>query len=63
MKTIALTALLAVSGLTLSACATARGAAIGGVGGAAVAAATDGDVEKGAAVGGTAGAVIGTVAD
>ncbi|GAA3262884.1 hypothetical protein GCM10020258_27660 [Sphingomonas yabuuchiae] len=41
----------------------AEGAAIGGAGGAGVAAATGGSVERGAAVGGTAGAVVGTVAD
>ena len=40
-----------------------KGAAIGGAGGAGVAAATGGSVQKGAAVGGTAGAVVGTVAD
>ncbi len=63
MKTmISLAALtLAVSGL--SACSTLKGAGVGAAGGAGVAAATGGSVEKGAAVGGTGGAVVGTVAD
>ena len=63
MKKIAVSALVIASAVSLSACSTLRGAAIGGAGGAGVAAATGGDVEKGAAVGGTAGAVVGTVAD
>ena len=63
MKKIVVTGLLAVSALSLPACSTLRGAAIGGAGGAGVAAATGGSVEKGAAVGGAAGAVVGTVAD
>lgn len=62
MKTIKIAMLLAAAG-TLSACSTLRGAAVGGAGGAAVAAATDGDVEKGAAVGGVGGAVVGTAVD
>ena len=37
--------------------------AIGAAGGAGIAAATGGNVEKGAAVGGVGGAVVGTVAD
>lgn len=63
MKHIAFPVLILVAGASLSACSTLRGAAIGGAGGAGVAAATGGSVEKGAAVGGAAGAVIGTVAD
>jgi osmotically inducible lipoprotein OsmB len=63
MKTIALPLLLVAALTATSACSTLRGAAIGGAGGAGVAAVSDGDVEKGAAVGGAAGAVIGTVAD
>ena len=63
MKKIAVSALILTSAISLSACSTLRGAAIGGAGGAGVAAATGGNVEKGAAVGGTAGAVVGTVAD
>lgn len=63
MKKIALSALLVASAVSMSACSTLRGAAIGGAGGAGVAAVTGSDVGKGAAVGGTAGAVVGTVAD
>ncbi len=63
MKKIAVSALILASAISLSACSTLRGAAIGGAGGAGVAAVTGGNVEKGAAVGGTAGAVVGTVAD
>ncbi|WP_374293868.1 hypothetical protein [Sphingomonas sp.] len=63
MKKVALCVALAASALSMSACSTLRGAAIGGAGGAGVAAATGNSVEKGAAVGGAAGAVIGTVAD
>ncbi|KQM63798.1 hypothetical protein ASE75_10920 [Sphingomonas sp. Leaf17] len=63
MKKIAVSALILASAVSLSACSTLRGAAIGGAGGAGVAAATGGSIEKGAAVGGTAGAVVGTVAD
>lgn len=63
MKNLAITLALAATALSMSACSTLRGAAIGGAGGAGVAAATGGSVERGAAVGGTAGAVIGTVAD
>ncbi|MDQ1229753.1 hypothetical protein [Sphingomonas sp. SORGH_AS_0879] len=63
MKKLAITLSLAAAAMSISACSTLRGAAIGGAGGAGVAAATGGSVEKGAAVGGTAGAVIGTVAD
>ena len=53
--------ILGLAVASLSACSTLRGAAIGGAGGAGVAAVTGGDVEKGAAVGGTAGAVVGTI--
>ena len=63
MKKLAIGLTLAATAFSMSACSTLRGAAIGGAGGAGVAAATGGSVEKGAAVGGTAGAVIGTVAD
>ena len=63
MKKIALSALVVASAVSMSACSTLRGAAIGGAGGAGVAAVTGNDVGKGAAVGGTAGAVVGTVAD
>ncbi|WP_267350041.1 hypothetical protein [Sphingomonas sp. GM_Shp_2] len=63
MKTIlSLTALtLAMGGL--SACSTLKGAGVGAAGGAGIAAATGGSVEKGAAVGGAGGAVVGTVVD
>lgn len=58
------TILLALAaGASLTACSTLRGAGIGAAGGAGVAAATGGDVEKGAAVGGVGGAVVGTVVD
>jgi hypothetical protein len=63
MKKLLLSATLVACGLSMSACSTLRGAAIGGAGGAGVAAVTGGSVEKGAAVGGTAGAVVGTVVD
>lgn len=63
MKKIALATLLAASAVSMSACSTLKGAAIGGAGGAGVAAATGGDVEEGAAVGGVGGAVVGTVVD
>ncbi|MEE2916181.1 MAG: hypothetical protein VYB32_03820 [Pseudomonadota bacterium] len=63
MKKIAISALLVASAASMSACSTLRGAAIGGAGGAGVAAATGGSVEQGAAVGGAAGAVAGTVID
>lgn len=63
MKKIALAALLTATAFSASACSTLKGAAIGGAGGAGVAAATGGDVEKGAAVGGVGGGVIGTVVD
>ena len=49
--------------MPLGACSTLAGAGIGAAGGAGVAAATNGDVEKGAAVGGVGGAVVGTVVD
>lgn len=62
MKKILLGSMLLAAAVSISACSTLRGAAIGGAGGAGVAAATGGSVEKGAAVGGTAGAVVGTVA-
>jgi osmotically inducible lipoprotein OsmB len=60
---IALTAVLGLAALSTSACSTLKGAAIGGAGGAGVAAATGGNVEKGASVGGVGGAVVGTVVD
>ena len=63
MKKIAISALILAAAVSISACSTLKGAGIGGAGGAGIAAATGGDVEKGAAVGGTAGAVVGTVAD
>ena len=63
MKKIAISALMVASAVSMSACSTLRGAAIGGAGGAGVAAVTGGSVEKGAAVGGAAGAVAGTVID
>ncbi|WP_132907883.1 hypothetical protein [Sphingomonas sp. BK235] len=63
MRSLILPTLLVAGAVSLSACSTLRGAAIGGAGGAGVAAATGGSVEKGAAVGGTAGAVVGTVVD
>ncbi len=63
MKKLAMSAALIACGLSMSACSTLRGAAIGGAGGAGVAAVTGNSVEKGAAVGGAAGAVVGTVAD
>lgn len=63
MRNIALTAVLSLAALFTSACSTLKGAAIGGAGGAGVAAATGGNVEKGAAVGGVGGAVVGTVVD
>ncbi|WP_375287498.1 hypothetical protein [Sphingomonas sp.] len=62
-KTLITTALLLAAGSSLGACSTLRGAAIGGAGGAGVAAVSGGDVEKGAAVGGVGGAVVGTVVD
>jgi osmotically inducible lipoprotein OsmB len=61
-KLLATTMLIAAAG-SLGACSTLRGAAIGGAGGAGVAAATGGDVRTGAAVGGTAGAIVGTIDD
>jgi len=63
MKTLFAGSALIVAALSMSACSTLRGAAIGGAGGAGVAAVTGKDVGKGAAVGGTAGAVVGTVVD
>lgn len=63
MKKLAIAFTLTATTLSMSACSTLKGAAIGGAGGAGVAAATGGSVQKGAAVGGTAGAVVGTVAD
>ena len=53
MKKIAMSAALVVAAVSMSACSTLRGAAIGGAGGAGVAAVTGKDVGKGAAVGGT----------
>ncbi len=63
MKKIATLALTLALGTSLAACSTLRGGAIGAAGGAGIAAATGGSVEKGAAVGGVGGAVVGTVAD
>lgn len=63
MKKLMLTAALVACGLSTTACSTLRGAAIGGAGGAGVAAATGNSVERGAAAGGAAGAVVGTVVD
>ncbi|WP_277925742.1 hypothetical protein [Sphingomonas lacusdianchii] len=63
MKKIATIVLALAAGSTLAACSTLRGGAIGAAGGAGIAAATGGNVEKGAAVGGVGGAVVGTVAD
>lgn len=63
IKSIAVSALLLGSAVSLSACSTLKGAGIGAAGGAGVAAATGGSIEKGAAVGGAGGAVVGTVAD
>jgi hypothetical protein len=62
MRKVAHAAALAATALSMTACATLQGAAIGGGAGAAVAAASGKSVEKGAAVGGVAGGVIGTVA-
>lgn len=63
MKKAALVLILAATAVSTSACSTLRGAAIGGAGGAGVAAATGGSVERGAAVGGAGGAVVGTIVD
>jgi len=63
MKKLALSLVLVAAGLSMSACSTLRGAAIGGAGGAGVAAATGKDVKDGAIVGGVAGGVVGTVVD
>ncbi|MBB3692283.1 hypothetical protein [Sphingomonas sp. BK580] len=63
MRKILLSTLLVACAVNMSACSTLRGAAIGGAGGAGVAAATGKSVEKGAAVGGVGGAVVGTVVD
>lgn len=63
MNKIVTSVLLVASAVSMSACSTLRGAAIGGAGGAGVAAATGGSIEKGAAVGGVGGAVVGTVVD
>lgn len=63
MRKFVATALLVAAAGSMSACSTLRGAAIGGAGGAGVAAATGGDVREGAAVGGVGGAVVGTVID
>lgn len=63
MKTMISLAALTLAAGSLSACSTLKGAGVGAAGGAGVAAATGGSVEKGAAVGGTGGAVVGTVAD
>jgi hypothetical protein len=63
IKSFTVSALLIGSAVSLSACSTLKGAGIGAAGGAGVAAATGGSVEKGAAIGGTGGAVVGTVAD
>lgn len=63
MKKTFLLLMLGAAAVSTSACSTLRGAAIGGAGGAGVAAVADDDVEKGAAVGGAAGAVVGTIDD
>lgn len=63
MAKLPLPALLLTLALATSACSTLRGAAIGGAGGAGVAAVTGKSVEKGAAVGAAGGAVVGTVVD
>jgi len=63
MRKFTVIAALGLVAASTSACSTLRGAAIGGAGGAGVAAATGGSVEKGAAVGGAGGAVVGTVVD
>ncbi|MBW6532022.1 hypothetical protein ACYZX9_04415 [Sphingomonas citri] len=63
MRKMLLSTLLVAGAMSMSACSTLRGAAIGGAGGAGVAAATGKSVEKGAAVGGVGGAVVGTVVD
>jgi hypothetical protein len=63
MQKLAMSAALVAAAVSMSACSTLRGAAIGGAGGAGVAAVTGKDVGTGAAVGGTAGAVVGTVVD
>lgn len=63
IKLVSAAALLLAAGTSLSACSTLKGAGIGAAGGAGIAAATGGSVEKGAAIGGTGGAVVGTVAD
>jgi osmotically inducible lipoprotein OsmB len=63
MRKMLLSSLLVAGAVSMSACSTLRGAAIGGAGGAGVAAATGKSVEKGAAVGGVGGAVVGTVVD
>ncbi|WP_315760406.1 hypothetical protein [Sphingomonas sp. Y38-1Y] len=63
MRKLLATTMLVAAATSISACSTLRGAAIGGAGGAGVAAATGGDVRKGAAVGGVGGAVVGTVVD
>ncbi|MGN6376380.1 MAG: hypothetical protein ACTHMG_12625 [Sphingomonas sp.] len=62
MRKLAFAVALTATAFAVSACSTLKGAAIGGAGGAAVAAATGNSVEKGAAVGGVAGGVVGTVA-
>lgn len=61
MKKTFLLLMFGATAIGTSACSTLRGAAIGGAGGAGVAAATGGSAEKGAAVGGAAGAVVGTI--
>ena len=63
MKKAILLLMLGATAASTSACSTLRGAAIGGAGGAGVAAATGGSVEKGAAVGGAGGAVVRTIVD
>ncbi|MEZ0494708.1 hypothetical protein [Sphingomonas sp. IW22] len=63
MRTLFATTMLIAAATTMAGCSTLKGAALGGAGGAGVAAATGGDVEKGAAVGGVGGAVVGTVVD
>lgn len=63
MKTVLSLAALTLAMSGLSACSTLKGAGVGAAGGAGVAAATGGSVEKGAAVGGAGGAVVGTAVD
>jgi osmotically inducible lipoprotein OsmB len=55
---------VAVAAVSMSACSTLGGAALGGAAGAAIGNNTgDGDAGRGAAIGAAAGAIAGTVAD